>query len=608
MPNIKNYLIHLIVFTILTAISLFIVTSSHNLITHVVTVTLKETNKDLKVLSNIKKILLKENINIKKIQKNKKDNKITLELNTKEDSLKITKLLTENNTNNYSINVNTHTSFYLQKLKKNICLGLDLKGGVHFLIKADIKKTQHQNKDIFIFKLHKVLRKNKIKYNIVNNHNEKITLIFRNNKDVSRALRQLKAHVKDYSLLESIDKNTVIISYKDTHTYKNTLMERTIEILKNRIQAMGITEFIVQQQAKDKIIVEIPGVYDIVKAKNILGKIATIEFYLIEENDNNKNKKTIHTKNKDLITVEKNILLTGESVINSYSVINKETHKPAVTVVINKKDAIMFEKITKKNIGKFICIVYKKIKEENVKGQKKKIITEKIISIAKITTSLGDTFQITGLEKKEADNLSLMLKSGALPTNITISEEYLIGPGLSKEHMSSSLYAMGAGLLLIFIFMFFYYGVFGLFANFVICVNLLLLLTTIISFNITLTLYGVAGILLTLGMAIDGNILIYEKIKEEFKKKKTIQESIYNGFNEAVTTILDSNITTLIVGITLYIFSTGVLGCFATTLCLGIFTTLYTTIIVTWLLIMLFLKTYITHKKIPIRLLQNGII
>lgn len=395
-------------------------------------------------------------------------------------------------------------------------------------------------------------------------------------------------------------KNEINITYKNKNIYTNMLLEQTIEIIKNRIQLIGITESIIQQQGKDKIIVEIPGVYDIVKAKNILGKIATIEFYIIDENNNYKDNKIFYTKNKNMVTVGKNIILSGESIVNSYSTINKDTGKPAVTIEIDKKDVITFNKIIKKNLGKLMCIVYKKTNEENIDNKKKKIVINKIISIGRITTSLGDKFQITGLEKKEADNLSLLLRSGTLPTNITITEEYLISPSLGKKHIFSGLLVMGTGLFLIFIFMFLYYGTFGLFVNLVICVNLLMLLSTIIIFNITLTLYGIAGILLTLGMGIDGNILILERIREELKKKKTIQESICNGFNEATTTILDSNITTLLAGVTLYMFGTGILCCFATTLCLGICTTLYTTIIVTWLLIMLSIKKYIINKKVPI--------
>lgn len=604
--NIKTFKAHLVLFVLLIIISLiYLIPNFFKDELYISVETTKNENIEYiykKLKKNLSTYKLDTNIHIKKkkikiyaptIKQQEKIKKITesiLKHNKKCKILKKKKLKTP--------------KFFKKIQAKALKLGLDLKGGVHFLIKVDTTQNNSQENTIFITKLQETFYKKKINYIKMKNKNDKITIKFNTEKNTEKIYLYL---LKKYKNIKIVKNNKhLYIKNKDniSNTNQNTvILQQTIDILKNRIEALGITETIVQQQGTNKIIIEMPGVFDIIAAKRILGKIATLEFYIVDENNNStkiNNVKTVLDKNNNKINLKKEILLRGESITNATNYIDQQTNKPVINIFIDKKKTIDFKNNTKKNIGKLMGIVYKEIKEVSNNNLKKKILHEKIINIARIATPLGETFQITGLNIEETKELTILLKTGSLPANITIVEEYLIGPSVGENNIYAGITSIILGVLAIFSFMFLYYNLFGFFANIVLFINLLMLLATISFFNITLTLYGIAGILLTLGMAIDANVLIFERIKEELKLKKTIQESINDGFKMAYATILDSNITTFLIGFVLYLFGHGVLKCFATTLCLGILTSLYTTLFGTWLLILLYLKKNTKINKLPI--------
>ena len=369
------------------------------------------------------------------------------------------------------------------------------------------------------------------------------------------------------------------------------VIDKTLYILRNRINELGISETIVRKQGKNKISIQLPGVQDINKAKEILGKIATLEFLL----HNNKydlskqllekvpfDSKLLYEKNGNAWVLKKKVILSGKNIINAKTSYN-EYNEPVINVQLGG-DISNFKNITKNNIGRRIAIIYKEVK---VKNKNKKInkndffVKEYIIGIPIIQEALRDNFQITGLNKEESKNLSILLRAGSLPASLKIIEEKIIGPSMGKENIKLGIESLLIGLTLIIIFMLIIYGMLGLLANIALFLNCLLIVAFMSLLGFTLTLPGIAGIILTLGMSIDANVLVFERIKEEIKNGNSQRMSIIQGYKKAFSTVLDANITTLIVGIVLFLFSSGPVKGFAITLSIGILTSIFTAIFCT---------------------------
>jgi preprotein translocase subunit SecD len=363
---------------------------------------------------------------------------------------------------------------------------------------------------------------------------------------------------------------------------KNYIVEQTIEILRNRINELGIAEAAVQRHGSNNIIIELPGVQDIVRAKNILGKTATLDFVMVDENNMaGIGNRALKDRFGRTVFVKKKVILTGDAIIGATSEFDPRDHKPVVSLRLRNKGINFFKKTTMENIGKTMGIIYREHKIIEKNSVKTSIVEETVISVATIQSALGNHFQISGFNVEESRELALLLRSGAMPSTVSIMEEQIIGPSMGQENIKMGMISVVLGLSLVVVVMLIYYSLFGLIANLALLLNLILLIAGMSLIGATLTLPGIAGIVLTLGMAVDANVLIFERIREEMQNGISILTSIKRGFEYALATIVDSNLTTLIVGIILFFIGTGPIKGFAVVLSIGILTSLFTATICT---------------------------
>lgn len=413
-------------------------------------------------------------------------------------------------------------------------LGLDLRGGVRFLMEVDV---------------------------------------------ASNIKRQTRAN-----------KNTEM-SEQEISNIQNQTMEQTIATLRNRVNELGVAEAIIQRQGSNRIVVELPGIQDTARAKDILGKTATLDF-MLEDSDNDvlqalqgsipPGSKLYYMPNGRPVLVKNRVILTGDSIIGASSQYDSMDNQPVVSVNLGGGGVALFRETTLNNIGKNMAVIYRESQmqevEENGVLVKKPVTSEKLISYATIQSALGNNFQISGMGLAESRDLALLLRAGGLPATISIVEERIIGPSLGQENIDKGITSVVVGFSLVVFFMTIYYSLFGVLANIALFFNLILLLALLSIVGATLTLPGIAGIVLTLGMAVDANVLIFERIREELRLGIPPHTSIQRGFEHAFPTIIDSNLTTLIVGLILFTIGTGPVKGFAITLSLGILTSMFTSI------------------------------
>ncbi len=363
---------------------------------------------------------------------------------------------------------------------------------------------------------------------------------------------------------------------------KNYIVEQTIEILRNRINELGIQEATVQRQGSHNIIVELPGVQDVVMAKNILGKTATLDFVMVDENNIlAPGTRLLHDRFGRKVVVKKKVILTGDAIIGATSEFDHREHRPVVSLRLRNKGINFFKRTTIENIGKPMGIIYRENKIIEKNSVKIPVVEETVISVAIIRDALGNNFQISGLSIEESRELALLLRAGAMPATVSVIEEQIIGPSMGQENIRMGIISVILGLSLVVVVMVVYYSLFGLIANVALLLNLLLLVAGMSIIGATLTLPSIAGIVLTLGMAVDANVLIFERIREEMRNKISMLATIKRGFEYALTTVIDSNLTTLIVGVILFFIGTGPIKGFAVVLSLGILTSLFTATICT---------------------------
>jgi preprotein translocase subunit SecD len=370
-------------------------------------------------------------------------------------------------------------------------------------------------------------------------------------------------------------------------------LQQNITTLRNRVNELGVAEPIIQQQGSDRIVVQLPGVQDTARAKEILGATATLEFRLAdEENDWYQaaetgriplNSRLYKDRDGRPVLLQKRVMLTGDSIVDAASGLDQQSGGPAVFVTLDGKGAKRMEDATKDNIGKRMGVVFieNKTETKRVDGELKKTAytVEEVINVATIRDRLGRRFQITGLDStREARDLALLLRAGALASPIEIIEERTVGPSAGKENIAQGFRAALISLLVIAAFMTLRYKWFGMIATAALAANVVLIVAALSMLQATLTLPGIAGIVLTMGMAVDANVLIYERIREELRNGNSPQASIHAGFDRAFDTILDSNLTTLIAAIMLFGFGTGPIKGFAVTLSIGILTSMFTAV------------------------------
>lgn len=472
-------------------------------------------------------------------------------------------------------------------------LGLDLRGGVHFLMEVDMDVAIKQAEDRYNSDIRSALRAVKIRYQSIVKEDETIRINLKTQADKQAVMVILDDDFDELTVTESKHPTELLvkISAKTQASIKKFALAQNMTTLRNRVNEIGVAEPIVQQQGDHRIVVQLPGIQDTTTAKNILGKTATLEYHLVDiEHDAQKaidgrtpiGSRLYYEKDGQPILLKRRVIITGNQVVDASSGFDQQGAS-AVFITLNATGAKKMGDETYRNIGKPMAVVFVEYKSvmHVVDGQKirHREKTEKVISVATIRDVFSKRFQTTGLDGPlEARNLALMLRAGALAAPVDIIEERTVGPSLGQDNIDKGLLSVVVGFILVLIFMGMYYKLFGLVANIALAFNLVVIVSILSLLQATLTLPGIAGIVLTVGMAVDANVLIFERIKEEIKAGNTPQSSIFMGYEKAFITILDANITTLLVALVLYGFGTGSIQGFAVTLSIGILVSLFTAI------------------------------
>ncbi len=469
-------------------------------------------------------------------------------------------------------------------------LGLDLRGGVHFLLEVDMQAAVAKAIERYQVDFRNTLRDAKIRYLGVRSHNNELSVKFRNAEDRDKGLAALEKEFRMDMVIESADEgDTPLIKahLKETaiNEIKRFALKQNITSLRKRVNELGVAEPIIQQQGMDRIVVQLPGVQDTARAKKILGATATLEFRMVDEQADPfaaqqsgrvpPGDRLYRERNGQPILLKRRVMLTGEYITDAASGIDSQNGGPAVFITLDGKGARLFSKATAENVKKLMAVVYIETKPD---GRK----VEEVINVARIQEQLSKRFQITGLDNtREARDLALLLRAGALAAPMQFVEERTVGPSLGKANIERGFTSVTIGFVLVMLFMAIYYKVFGLVADVALALNLVFIVALLSMLQATLTLPGIAGIVLTVGMAVDANVLIFERIREELKNGNSPQASITAGYDQAFSTILDANITTLIAALVLFTFGTGPIKGFAVTLSLGIISSMFTAIFVT---------------------------
>lgn len=492
-------------------------------------------------------------------------------------------------------------------------LGLDLAGGVHFLLEVDTDSAVEKRQSITADDFKEKLRKEKIRYTSINNTpNNTIVARFKTAEFRDQAIAELRKTSQQYLFNKpATEANpeefsfTATLSEAAVKEIEEYAISQNLQTLRNRVNELGVSEPIVQKQGRNRIIVELAGVQDPAEAKRVIGKTANLEFHMEALPDamvsskeqfgwRNENEQ----RRRGSAWLEKQIIVTGDQVSDARSGYDSETSGQQVSITLDSVGGVKMNHATKNSIGRKMGILFIEYKNHtefvtNEKGEQieknTQYIERKIISLATVQSALGYSFRITGLDAPgEASELALLLRAGALAAPMHFVEERTIGPSLGKENIKKGVNSCLWGLLIVSVFMLAVYRVFGLFANVALTINLFMLLTVLSLFGATLTLPGIAGIVLTLGIAVDANVLIYSRIREEIRNGMPPQQAIHTGYERAFITILDANVTTFIMGVILFAIGTGSVKGFAITLCLGLLTSMFTSIMISRALANLF--------------------
>ena len=482
-------------------------------------------------------------------------------------------------------------------------LGLDLRGGVHFLMEVDMDAAVRQADLRHVGDVRGLLREEKIRHKGISQRQDGgLAVRFRDAGDRDAGQAAIERTLPDL-VLEAVEVSgdpglRGRLSEAATADIKRFALQQNITTLRNRVNELGVAEPLVQQQGENRIVVQLPGVQDTTRAKEILGGTATLEFRMVDDQNSVQDaldgrvpatSKLYRERDGRPILLRKNLMLTGEYIIDAASGIESQTGSPAVFITLDGKGARLFSQRTRDKIGRPMAVVFIEKKSETriVDGERLKAswTDEEVINVAVIRDQLGKRFQITGLDNtEEARNLALLLRAGALAAPIEIVEERTVGPSLGQENIDRGFRSVLIGFALVLAFMAFYYRLFGLVADLALTFNLIMIVGVLSLFNssgwpATLTLPGIAGIVLTTGMAVDANVLIFERIREELRVGNTPQAAIHAGYQKAFSTIADANITTLIAALVLFGFGTGPIKGFAVTLSIGIATSMFTAIL-----------------------------
>ncbi len=477
---------------------------------------------------------------------------------------------------------------------KPMSLGLDLRGGVHFKFQVDLDAAIEQRLNQYIADINKALIDKRIRRNIKKQGNV-ISIELSDPEDLSPA-RNLIREIDPLLVIETVPGNTspdlrVEMTQDQLKQRRDFAIQQNILTMRNRVNELGVTEPIVQRQGLNRIVVQLPGVQDPTQAERILGATATLEFRMVCENENAfaaeaKGRAPIGCelfvdRVGNPVLLKKKTIVSGNQLIDASQTFSEG--RPAVSIRLDNKGSKSMLETTKRNLNKPMAVLFiqqrQETKEQDGQFVTSSVLDKEVINIATIRGVFSSQFQITGVSVVEAKDLSILLRAGALAAPIFKVEERTIGPSLGQDNINRGFKAILIGLAMVVLFMIFYYKGFGLIANFGLMINLTLVMALLSLLQASLTLPGIAGIVLTVGMAVDANVLIFERIREEIRIGNSPQASITAGYQKAFGTIADANITTLIAALVLFTFGTGPIKGFAITLTLGIITSMFTAII-----------------------------
>lgn len=475
-------------------------------------------------------------------------------------------------------------------------LGLDLQGGVHFLMEVDQAAALENRETGYAEEIRGLLRENKIGYTQVErNRTSGITVKLRDGADRSTVAGLIGRDIPGLELLDGAEPNLLTAKLRETElkTILDNALEQNIGTLRKRINELGVAEPIVQRQGATRIVVQLPGVQDTAQAKKILGATATLEYRAAAEGNPIEAAQTGRVPSdarlyymrgsRQPVLLSKRVIASGDQLVGAQSGFDPQSNSPMVSVTLNAAAGQRMQDFTTDNVGRSMGVVYiERIPETKVvDGKEVRTVrqTEEVISYARVNGVFGRKFQTTGLDSsKEASELALLLRAGSLAAPVDIVEERIIGPSLGKENIEKGWMAVSFSFLFVLVFFLVYYKVFGIVTNVALLLNLLLVVAVMSLLGATLTLPGLAGIALTVGMSVDANVLINERIREELRAGVPPQSAIAMGYDKASGTIWDANVTALLAGVALFAFGTGPVKGFAVTLCVGIITSIYTAV------------------------------
>ncbi|MBE0441244.1 MAG: protein translocase subunit SecD [Psychrobacter sp.] len=535
-------------------------------------------------------------------------NSALVRLDNSVDQVKARDVLRQNLGENYvvALNLAQTTPQWLRDIgAKPMKLGLDLRGGVRFVLEVDMDKALEQRLTGASSDMRRELRAEKVAVKGIKTEGQSVVIHFADTDTRNRAQNVLQGSMgTTFSLQSSIDSQgpTLILAYNDAtlDEINSYAVNQNLTTLRNRIAELGVTEALVQSQGANRIVVELPGVQDTAEAKRVLGRTANLEFRMVADDADNytggippagTEAFPFETLDGPPVLLERQAIVAGDKVTNAQTGID-ESGSPEVSITLDSAGGKLMQNATRTAVGKQMAVLFIENKqrityeEDPETGETTEVRTPyaetKIINRANIQAVLGSSFRITGLDSSaEAAELALLLRSGALAAPMYFVEERTIGPSLGQDNIEKGLFSTQVGYLLVFAFMIVFYRLFGVIANIALAVNVIIIISVMSILGSSLTLPGIAGIVLTIGMAVDANVLIFERIREEIANGVRPKSAIVAGFDRAFSSIFDANITTLLVAFILFAIGTGPIKGFAVTLAIGIVSSLFTAILVT---------------------------
>ena len=544
---------------------------------------------DSRLVQSVKNIARNEGISDENIEVNQKS--LLIRTGSYEEQIKLKDELRRELGPDYvvALNLAYSTPDWLQNLNASpLKLGLDLRGGIYFLLEVDTDSLIETRLEANAEDFKRRLREESLNFRSIESDKESVTFLFATDEDKSNSLSFLRGFLTDFEIIEEFESFEIKFSREGITSIQDYAVQQNLTTLRNRVNELGVSEPVVQREGAKRISVQLPGIQDTAEAKKIIGKTANLEFRLEANNRTLRSRKESFDFRGVSVDLEKNIIISGDKVADA-NVGYDESGFPQVNITLDGEGGAKMHRSTRNNVGRKMAVLFierKSAAKEVVLPDGtldliiEPVITKRVISLATIQSALPNRFRITGLDSpNEASELALLLRAGALAAPMEFVEESTVGPSLGAENIRLGIQSLILGLFLVLIFMVVYYKIFGLFANIAVIFNLILITAIMSILSATLTLPGIAGIVLTVGMAVDANVLIFSRIREELKNNSRATDAIIAGYDRAFVTILDANITTLIVAVILYAIGTGPIKGFAITLSIGIVTSMFTSIL-----------------------------